>query len=153
MTKTLIKLHEGVHLYDARDLVHSELFEPGDWGFGDEDGTFYNTCDCNAVWDEKPEIYWHVCQPELTNAEKCLQVFKWKSVSPMFRNSIGSNGIVNPIHIEIVGNHNVLRNGHHRLMVAYQRSLVLPVWYGVWDYTSTPDDYRPDLPWSGDHDY
>lgn len=144
----MFELKQGLHTYDPIKLVHSDLVLPADWGFGPDD--FLTECTCEELWNDEPEVYWHACGP-YSNSERMLQVFEWKFYSANFRDSIRDKGTnVTPIFIETWGSQYILRNGHHRLMVAYDYGLpVLARVDNDWSY-DTDFNSNEVLPWSGD---
>lgn len=150
----LTELEPGTHDYDPFELVHSELIIPADWGFGPGDD-YYDECTCIEQWEEGPAMYWHECGP-WSPSERILQTFEWKYYSPEFRDSIREHGInVQPIYIDMTDKKDlyILRNGHHRLMVAYDYGLPVRATVEHWTIETSGDIFNSDfaeLPWSGD---
>ena len=140
MTATF-QLTPGIAHYNAKFLVESNMLHSGDWTpyeSGRDDDYYSGDCDCSYPLGS--EIYWHTCCEDISLTQKMLDMFVYKDYEKNFEDSILDEGILKAICIDHIDNQYVLRNGHHRLYVAYKYDLSIPAWVGPYQGCNKHND-------------
>lgn len=125
MTATF-QLTPGIAHYSAKFLVESNMLHPADWTPYESGRDEHKDCDCKFIND----VYWHTCCRDISLTQKMLDIFVFKDCDPVFEKSILNEGILKAGCIDHIDGKYALRNGHHRLYLAYKFDLTVPMWVG-----------------------